>query len=267
MLGHHFYNEGFERAITLFGTLFNDVAITRDGGQQLVKVPITFGPREKYLEALRELPADQVAPHAVTLPQMSFDLVAFDYDSGRHLSTNQKYVKSDSEGGKTHYSYVYTPVPYNLEFEVTVYAKNEKDCFKVVEQILPYFTPDWTVTAAIFPPNPDLLIDVPVTRTVASREDLYEDSFKRLRAVTYTLGFTVQWLFFGPQDRAKIIKLANTNFFVDTFQSPTAARTVITPGLTEDGQPTSNAEVAIPYLDVNEDDPYGYVVVHTDDPQ
>lgn len=264
-----FYWGGFDKATTVFGTLFNDITIERqdDSGQttQLVRVPITFGPREKYIEALRH---PKAAQNAITLPHMSFDITGFEYAPTRKLISSQRIVFSEQVSqDKNAYTSMKNPVPYDIEFELTIYSKNESDCFKIVEQILPYFTPDFTPTIQILPDQTDLRADVPLTLTSHSKEDLYEGSFLERRAVLYRLGFVMQWYFFGPKSTAAIIKLANTNFHVDSFNNPVVSRVTITPGLTEDGLPTTDPDETIPYQQISAEDDWDYVIVKEDFPE
>ena len=148
MLGQQFYHETIRKVIIAFGTLFNDIQLVRkdnDGNIiQTMKVPLAYGPREKFLVRLRE-DADLTKQVAITLPRIGFEIQNLSYDSVRKLSRVQKFKKVKGSNTKQ-LDTQYMPVPYNLDIELYVMAKQSDDALQVVEQILPYFQPDYTLT-------------------------------------------------------------------------------------------------------------------------
>ena len=148
MLGQQFYHETMRKVVVAFGTIFNNIHLVRkdnDGNIiQTMKVPLAYGPREKFLVRLRE-DADLTKQVAVTLPRIGFEIANLSYDSGRKLNRVQrmKKVKGDKS---SQLDTQYMPVPYNLEFTLYIMARQSDDALQIVEQILPYFQPDYTVT-------------------------------------------------------------------------------------------------------------------------
>ena len=148
MLGQQFYHETIRKVIIAFGTLFNDIQLVRKDNNgtitQSMKVPLAYGPREKFLVRLRE-DADLTKQVAITLPRIGFEIQNLSYDSVRKLSRVQKFKKVKGTETKQ-LDTQYMPVPYNLDLELYVMAKQSDDALQIVEQILPYFQPDYTLT-------------------------------------------------------------------------------------------------------------------------
>ena len=148
MLGQQFYHETIRKVIVSFGTMFNDIQLVRKDNSgvitQSMKVPLAYGPREKFLVRLRE-DADLTKQVAITLPRIGFEIKNLSYDSGRKLNRVQQFKKVKGSETKQ-LDAQYMPVPYNLELELYVMAKQSDDALQIVEQILPYFQPDYTLT-------------------------------------------------------------------------------------------------------------------------
>ena len=198
----------------LFGTLFNDIHITREDGEgnlvDLLKVPLSYAPKEKMLVRFESDP-DIDRPFAALLPRMSFEMVDMTYDTARKLHTVGRSVVKDSiDINKLKYQY--NPVPYNIRFRLHVYVKNAEDGTKIIEQILPFFTPDWTTTVRLIP-EMDIVMDIPVILDDISIEDSYDGNFDKRRALIWTLEFTLKGYIYGPIKKTGIIKFANTNFY------------------------------------------------------
>jgi hypothetical protein len=196
---------------------------------------------------------------------MSFEMDGFTYDGTRKLqTTNRVTVLNPDDKSKNNYQY--NPVPYNIGFKLSILVKNAEDGSKIVEQILPFFTPDWTVTAQLIP-EMNVTMDVPIILTRVDLEDSYDGQFKDRRALTWTLYFTMKAYFYGPVKTTKIIKFANTEFFAPTVEyltdavgnSTPVAYITVQPGLTANGQPTSNASLSIPVANIVATDSYGFV--------
>lgn len=249
----------------LVGTLLNDLTITRQSSAgvdaQLIRVPLYYGPREKYLARVEGDPKlDQ--KRAITLPAISFEMLGMSYDGDRKLPTTG-YIRTTAaaSGGKDYAKRTYNPVPYDLRYTVTIYSNNEEDAHKIVEQVLPYFTPSWNVTVKMLDDAPDIKNDIYVELSDVGFDDLYEGDFEKRKVVMYRLELTVKTYFFGPVPEAKVIKLATTNIYTDTGSTSPAVVTTIRPGLTSDGQGTTDITQTIPYTDIEEFDPWDYVVI------
>lgn len=216
MVPSYFYHGLIRKYVVYFGTLFNDISIERtdDEGNviQDFVVPIAYGPKQKFIARLEQDPTLNKSV-AITLPRMSFEIVSFKYDPSRKLpSTGKIFKQSTNYPGKL--DSVYNPVPVNIEFSLSIYAKNAEDGFKIFEQILPYFTPEWTSTLNILP-DLDLKVDVPIVLNNINMVDKYEGSFEDLsrRYIVHTLTFVMKAYLFGPTARADIIKKAIVNLY------------------------------------------------------
>lgn len=269
MFGYPFYHDLIRKYVVIFGTLFNDISIYRtdeDGDtQQTMKVPLSYGPREKFLARLEEDP-DLQRPISIQLPRIAFELQGISYDANRKLTTTTTYSNRKASLNKqTEYNKIYVPVPYNLVFRLSVMAKTTADGTKIIEQILPYFTPDWTLSVKLVEEMDNMILDIPVVLDGVQEEDIYESDFTSRRVIVWNLDFTVKGYFFGPTHKAKIIKVAKVNFHTDfTTDEFPLSTVVVQPGLTANGTPTSNSAASVPVADINESDNYGYVVTFED---
>ena len=216
MLGQQFYHETTRKVVVAFGTMFNDIHLVRkdnDGSiVQTMKDPLAYGPRQKFLVRLRE-DADLTKQVAVTLPRIGFEITGLSYDPGRKLNRVQQFKKV--KGNKSEQlDTQYMPVPYNVDFELYILSKQSDDALQIVEQILPYFQPDYTVTIN---DNTDMGIkrDVPVILTSVGYTDDYEGEFTARRAIIYTLNFTAKFYLYGPVTSTKVIKTVQADQFTD----------------------------------------------------
>ena len=222
MLGQQFYHETTRKVVVAFGTLFNDIHLVRKDNsgtiQQSMKVPLAYGPRQKYLVRLADDP-DLSKQTAVTLPRIGFEIAGMSYDPSRKLQRVQKFKKV--KGAKaSQLDTQYMPVPYNIDFELYVLSKQSDDALQIVEQILPYFQPDYTVTIN---DNTDMGIkrDVPVILNSIAYEDDYQGDFASRRAIIYTLSFTAKFYLYGPVTSSKVIKTVQVDQYTDMpDQSP-----------------------------------------------
>ena len=222
MLGQQFYHETTRKIVVAFGTLFNDIHLVRKDNsgviQQSMKVPLAYGPRQKYLVRLADDP-DLSKSTAVTLPRIGFEIAGISYDPARKLQRVQKFKKV--KGAKaSQLDTQYMPVPYNIDFELYILSKQSDDALQIVEQILPYFQPDYTVTIN---DNTDMGIkrDVPVILNSIAYEDDYQGDFASRRAIIYTLSFTAKFYLYGPVTSSKVIKTVQVDQYTDMpDQSP-----------------------------------------------
>jgi len=219
MLGNRFYNQSFRKLIIAFGQIFNNIVIQRTnstgGVTARIKVPLAYAPKEKFLVRLDQQANLESREFATTLPRMGFEIKGLTYDASRKLTRVQKYskVKSGEDGEKMNYNY--TPVPYNIAMNLYIFTATAEDGLQIVEQILPYFQPDYTVTINAVP---DLNIkrDIPIVLGNITYEDSYDDSFTNRRAVIYTISFTAKTYLFGPMNNQKVIKEVQTDIGTDT---------------------------------------------------
>ena len=219
MLGQYFYNESLRKTIIAFGSLFNDIFITRRNSAgtevQSMKVPLAYGPKQKFMVRLDADPnLDQKV--AITLPRIGFEIAGLDYDPSRKLNRimKRKKVSSDADKKLKQMSTQYSPVPYNLNFELFVMTKNSDDGIQIVEQILPFFQPEYTVTIKEVP-EMDVVRDVPIVLNSIGYEDTYTGSFTERRAIIYTFNFVAKAYVYGPVTTAKPITKAEVTAYAN----------------------------------------------------
>ena len=217
MLGQQFYHETMRKVVVAFGTIFNNINIVRKNNSgavtQSMKVPLAYGPKQKFLTRLREDP-NLNKKVALTLPRIGFEISGIAYDPSRKLNSIQKFKKTNnSDSGKT-MSSQFMPVPYNMDFELVVMAKQSDDALQIVEQILPFFQPDYTITL-----NDNTSMgttrDVPIILTGVTYSDEYEGSFEDRRVLTYTMSFTAKFYLYGPVTDQKVIKQVQVDQYTD----------------------------------------------------
>ena len=217
MLGNYFYNESLRKTIIAFGSLFNDIVITRrdSAGKEIqsMKVPLAYGPKQKFMVRLDQEPSG-TQKIAMTLPRIGFEIQSFDYDPMRKLNRmiKQKKVSNTADKKLMQMSTQHTPVPYNMNFELFIMTKNSDDGIQIVEQILPYFQPEYTVSIKEIP-DMDIVRDIPIVLNSIAYEDTYEGDFQTRRAIIYTFAFTAKSYVYGPILTAKPI----TKTSVDTY--------------------------------------------------
>ena len=212
----YFYNEILRRTIISFGTLFNNITIEQDNS--VLKVPLAYGPTQKFLARIEQSP-DLNKPTAITLPRMSFEFTGLTYDSTRKVTTTQQFSVKDPNDG-TEVKKAFMPVPYNMQFELSVMTKLNDDALQIVEQILPYFQPAYNLTVELVESIKEKR-DIPVVLENITMEDDYEGDFTKRRVLLYTLRFTAKTYLFGPVSSATkdVIKRATVSYLTGTDTS------------------------------------------------
>ena len=223
MFGTYFYNETIKRCVSVFGTLFNNIQIkkTKSDGTILTTqiVPISYGPAQKFLQRLAEEPDLQDGSRsAISLPRMAFQLDGFNYDAQRQQNKLIRSNKTATETNGTSRKFQYAPAPYDLNFTLSILAKNMTDALQVVEQILPYFQPEYTVTMKMIDDMSDNR-DVPIVLNDISFSDEFEGGFEDRRVIEYTLSFTMKTYFFGPVYTGNIIRNVIERTYINEGQN------------------------------------------------
>ena len=196
MFGGHFYHASIRRFVSAFGSLFNDIKVVRSTGSSL-RVPLSYGPKEKFLARIDEQVDLQSPQVAIKLPRMSFEILNIAYDGASKLNRNNRILV----GEKLYYTYA----PYNISLSLSIMAKNQDDALQIIEQIIPYFQPEYTIT--IKESVSDLLkTDVPITLSSIDMQEDYEGDFMSRRAIIYTLSFDAKVRFYGPERQTGVIK-------------------------------------------------------------
>ena len=231
MFGTHFYHQRMTKAVASFGALFNNLYVVRKDSagkvMSTVRVPLTYAPKEKYLERIREnTDLDLDTKTAVKLPRMSFEITSFQYDPQRTISkTNKRSAIGSSANSR---SLLYAGTPYNINFQLSILADKHDDALQVVEQILPYFQPQYTLTMKPFADHPTILEDVPVGIVGSSFSDDFESALEQRRTIIYTLDFEMKLYFYGPIGDSSIIREVQTNYFLMGDDSDTPVSRMIT---------------------------------------
>ena len=209
----YFYNEILRRTIIGFGTLFNSLEIRQE--DSVVRVPLAYGPTQKFLARIEQSP-DLNKPMAITLPRMSFEFTGLTYDPSRKVSTTQTFVAKDKDDG-TETKKTFMPVPYNMQFELSIFTKLNDDALQIVEQILPYFQPSYNLTIELVDQIKEKR-DVPIVLESVTMQDDYEGDFTTRRVLYYTLRFTAKTYLFGPTKSASkdIIKRSTVSYLTGT---------------------------------------------------
>ena len=206
MFGGHFYHSTIRRFVSVFGTLFNNITVLRkdNNGNVLstVKVPLAYGPKEKFLVRIDEEKDFGTAGVAIKLPRMSFEILNITYDTQSKLNKNNKILVD----GKTYYTFS----PYNISLNLAIMAKNQDDALQIIEQIIPYFQPDYTITVKEGISD-SVKTDIPITLSSIDMQEDYEGDFMNRRAIIYTLAFDAKVRFYGPDKATKQIKKVTVN--------------------------------------------------------
>ena len=284
MLGHTLYHQHLRKYVIVFGTIFNDIIIQRKDNSgnivQDIKVPLAYAPREKALARLDQDP-DLARKVGMVLPRMSFEMTSINYAPERKLNKIHRNVSAYSDDKAKLYA-AYNPVAYDVGFELNIYTRYAEDSTQILEQILPFFTPEWSVSMTLIP-DMNWKQDIPIVLNGVSMQDTYDGDFETRRALIHTLNFTLKGYLWGPLRKTGIIKTANVMTHVDTStvyanQHPSNtvfanvnvtnssssgyyihSRTTTTPGLLANGSPTSNADASVGIANIDEDDDYGFI--------
>mgnify|MGYP003110310421 FL=1 len=229
MLGTYSYHEIFRKTVVAFGTLFNNIELRRN--DEVMKVPLAYGPKAKFLARLDQVPDPTNKRVQITLPRISFEINGITYDSSRKVSPTQKIAIPTSN---TKNKNVFMPVPYNLGFELAIISKNQEDGLQILEQILPYFQPHYNLSVKLLPSMNEVK-DVPVVLQNIDYEDDYEGDFSTRRAIIYTLQFSVKTYLYGPVTEPKVIKKAIIDYSTSAkVTAPREVRYQVTPTSLQD---------------------------------
>ena len=246
MLGTYFYHEKVRKCVAIFGRLFNNIYVIRKNSSgaaiSQIKVPLSYAPKRKYLDRIREnedLYTDQKV--AIKLPRMSFEIVNFAYDTSRQLTKTSSFntVGSDASTRQK----FFPPVPYTINFQLNIYAKSHDDALQVVEQVLPYFNPQYTLTIKPFATEyPDFKEDIPIAIQGLAFQDDFEGAVESRRTIIYTLDFEMKINFHGPIAQTGIIRTAINKIY--NIESGLQDSDVLLETLTVTPDPTSTLGTA-----------------------
>ncbi len=245
MLGTYTYNKIIRKCVIGFGTLFNNIECRKENKDGTVysrmKVPLAYGPRQKFLARL-EQQADLNQKVAITVPRLSFEMTGIEYDGSRKLAPTTLTLKSDT---KDAVKKQFTPVPYNIGFELNIISKTNDEALEITEQIVPIFQPSYNMTIKLVDGMSEYR-DVPIILNNISYSDDYEGSFDDKKITLITMQFTVKSYIFGPVGTAGPIKKAKADIYT-TMPSTAATRQVeyqVTPKALTDKDKDGTTELA-----------------------
>jgi hypothetical protein len=217
----NFYNGSIRRMVAAFGSLFNQIYIDKEesGGTKTMLVPIAYAGKEKFKVRLAGDPYLQ-NPNQITLPRISFEITGYMYDGNRKRNSVTRHFVRPTTSNPSGVDYTYAEVPYNIDFGLYVYVRNMEDGLRIIEQILPFFAPEFVVTINFDTINKK--IDVPIYLNSVSTEEDYEGDFETRRSIVFTLNFTMKTHLFGAEKNYKEIRVVqagiwNGEMFSDTF--------------------------------------------------
>jgi len=247
MLSDHFYHEHTRRAVSVFGTLFNNIhVIKRDASGRVmsdIKVPLSYGPRQKFLARLKNEQNLEDQKLAIKLPRMSFEITSIEYDESKRIQRGTRYTIPGTSSSSRKYTYY--PSTYRLGFELSIISRHTEDALQILEQILPYFQPEYTVTVNELDNN--FKNDMPFILNSVSMDDDYEGDFMSRRSLIYTLNFETKINYYGPI------------YPTDDSEAPIIRETkvdIADKNMPETGVPGASSLITISPKDAGENDDY-----------
>jgi hypothetical protein len=235
MFGTYFYHQRIRKSVAVFGAMFNNIYVLRQNAAgaviSQVKVPLSYAPRRSFLDRINAASQGEAAERqvAIKLPRMSFEITNFGYDPTRQLTKISNYNMAGT--AVTNRSKFYSPVPYNINFQLNIYAKAHDDALQIVEQILPYFNPQYTLTVKPITDYPSIKEDTPIVLNSVTFSDDYEGALEQRRSIIYTLDFDMKINFYGPINNQEVIRqvdavvynmntgLADSDEYIETIRT------------------------------------------------
>ena len=246
--GEHFYHATTKRIVSVFGTLFNNITIGRHSGNKISniqRVPISYGPRQKFTSRMnRDLDDNKVA---IKLPRMSFEITSIEYDTSTKLNKLNTTLTSGSNNSPRTRNKMFQSVPYTLGMQLNILARNQEDALQILEQILPTFTPEYTVTIKDIE-GPGSKTDVPFILNSTSFSDDYEGDYQGRRTLVYTLDFTIRARYAPSTSVTSIIKKVETELADFTNVATSSARSLSSINVSQDS-PSADIKTFVTLID------------------
>jgi len=250
MFGSHFYHATVRKSVAVFGTMFNNITVARKKGDgsliNQVKVPLAYGPKQKFLSRLDSL-TGQDASVALKLPRISFEITGIDLDTSKKLSKRSEIIEPGTNGTTNSRKSIKQFVPYNINMQLNIMAKNQDDGLQILEQILPYFQPEYTLSIKPVDEFDSFKQDVPIILNSVSFDDQYEGDYQSRRVLIYTLDFTMKMSFYGPTSNSKVIRAIDIDFNKESGSSNNLSELDITIG----GSDTESSYTVTTTIDID----------------
>jgi len=212
MLTDHFYHATIRRMVAAFGTLFNDINVhkTDSNGNiiTVIKVPLSYGPIRKFLARIEQQDNLRDQKLAIKLPRMSFEITSITYDSTAKINKQNIFRKATSDPAV--YNTIRGPIPYRMGIQLNIITKNQDDALQVLEQILPYFQPEYTLTINDIP-GMDIKGDSPIVLQNVTMSVDYEADYESRETIIYTLDFETRIRFYGNTTTRGVIERASVD--------------------------------------------------------
>ena len=212
------YHRVIRKMVVGFGNLFNNITLVRYNPDlteaERMLVPIVYATKELYVKRLEDDPTLNKKIQ-IALPRMSFEMAGLSYDSSRKQNTNFKQFAQTTGGLISQYN----PVPYNFDFNLYIYVRNIEDGTQIIEHILPFFAPDYTIKLNLIP-EMGIVKEIPVVLNSTTHDIVYEgDRDSETRMIIWTLSFTVKGYVFGKTTQTGQIRTSITNILSDITSS------------------------------------------------
>ena len=211
-----FYHSTIRKSIIAFGNMFNNITIDRKNSSgavvQSLRIPLAYAPRQKFLARIAQQPVVEETSQQIILPRMSFEMIGIMYDPQRRISLVQQNRALNTS--TTSLNAQYAPTPYNMNLSLYIYSKNQDDALQIVEQILPYFNPDYNLSFKAIP-SMGITHDLPILLENITYEDDYEGDLSTRRSIIWTLNFVMKLNFYGPINRQGIIRRVDVDTYSD----------------------------------------------------
>ena len=257
MFGNTFYNKITKKYVSIFGTLFNDIKLIREDINNVSSeyiIPITFSPRQKFSAVLeQDMRKDS---QSIIFPVMGFEILSIYYDAERKIAPSIPLTLSSTATEKV---ILQNPVPYNIDFQLNIATKHLEDQYRIVEQILPVFSPTFTVSAKLID-NHTEYTDLPITLTSVNFEDGYEGNVETRRPIIWSLTFTLKGFYYGSSSSKKIIKFVQANLYSSLIANTAVENITVQPGSTAANVATIDVNLSRPWIEISESDNWDYII-------
>ena len=220
-LRQHFYHQHIRKAIIAFGTIFNQITVKRFNADQeivqSIRVPLSYSPKNKFLARIAEVPTPTTQAAAIILPRMGFEITGLQYNPARKINLLTKNVAVGQGDDPNKLRAQFTSTPYDMNVSLYIMAKNQDDGLQIIEQIIPFFNPDFCVTVNDIP-EMGIKRDLQIILDNISYEDNYEGDYLQRRSIIWTINFTLGLNLYGPVEQQNIIRTSIANTYTDIEQ-------------------------------------------------